>query len=82
MLFVVVLGAVAVRQLDQAVIVRQVGVGLSETPRPQKTNEKIQGKNTLHFFTLQKSEEKGGKGREASLVFSSYWAAVPPVFSS
>lgn len=79
MLFVVVLGAVAVRQLDQAVIVRQVGVGLSETPRPQKTNEKIQGKNTLHFFTLQKSEEKGG---EASLVFSSYWAAVPPFFSS
>lgn len=36
-LLVVVLGAIHVRQLDQAVIVRQVGVGLAETPRPQET---------------------------------------------
>lgn len=33
-LLIVVLGAVDVRQLDQAVVVRQVGVGLTETPRP------------------------------------------------
>lgn len=48
MLLIVVPGAIAVRQLDQAVIVRQVGVGLSEAPRPQETNEeKVQGKNSF-----------------------------------
>lgn len=35
-LLIVVLGAVGVRQLDQAVIVRQVGVGLAETPRTSR----------------------------------------------
>lgn len=39
MLLIVVLGAVVVRQLDQAVVIRQVGVGLAETPRPQKTDD-------------------------------------------
>lgn len=35
-LLIVVLGAVGVRQFDQAVIVRQVGVSHAETPRPQE----------------------------------------------
>lgn len=44
-LLIVVLGAIGVRQFNQAVIVRQVGVGLAQTPRPQETDEeKIQGK--------------------------------------
>lgn len=38
MLFVVVLGAVTVGQLDQAVVVRQTGVRFPETPRTEVAN--------------------------------------------
>lgn len=39
--FVVVLGAVAVGQLDQAVVVRQTGVRFPETPRTEVAERKI-----------------------------------------
>lgn len=40
MLFVVVLGAFTVAQLDQAVVVGQSGVCFPETPRTETTDEK------------------------------------------
>lgn len=55
-LLIVVLGAVAVRQLDEAVVIGQVGIGLAETPRPPETDEeKIQGKGT-HLVQLNTSQ--------------------------
>lgn len=48
-LLVVVLGATAVIQLDQAVIVRQVGVCLTETPSPKVTADNIYyGKGSIN----------------------------------
>lgn len=59
MFSVVVLGAVTVGQLDQAVIVRQTGVRFPETPRTEEEEGKIiishhiicaVGVNLLHIF--------------------------------
>lgn len=74
-LLIVVLGAVAVRQLDQTVVVGQVGVGLAETPRPPGTEE--ERKRRFKAEGLQRDSIISELG-----ACSSYWAAVPPAFSS